>query len=476
MPMVALLPIHNLASAPLRHPWLFGVVALFFASTAPAGAQSSPTAAVDIIVTRQPALLIQVAGEPVVLPVDADGVVERVMNASGELYRTTAAGAYWTRLGRTWLHADRLQGPYVDGVRPPPALAALPPLPDAASPNKNAAPEIYVRRNRTVIVHLTGNLLLDPIGKAGGLHVVNNTDADLFFHGRENRYFLLVGGRWYDTDHLEGTWEPTISLPSAFRDLPADHARGYARVAMPGTREHGAALAEVARLAMRRVSIDRTISVRYHGPPQFEAIPEADVAFATNTTQDVFAAGGLYYACADGVWYLSAAATGPWSVCAIVPDALYATPADHPTHHVTAVVVHPAEEPGAILVGADARYEGWRTVGSRLVHRTWDAGFPPGRIVNGAYFGPYAEGAYLAAEYGNWGRGDWAERRRAARTAAPGSPPAAAVTDATGKAAQDKRWGLSERREHLGTRGDDPAFYGGQKELEERRTGRRGWP
>jgi hypothetical protein len=47
-----------------------------------------------------------------------------------------------------------------------------------------------------------------------------------------------------------------------------------------------------------------------------------------------------YYCCHQAVWYDSAAPTGPWTVCASVPPAIYTLPPSCPSYHVRYVYVY----------------------------------------------------------------------------------------------------------------------------------------
>ena len=50
--------------------------------------------------------------------------------------------------------------------------------------------------------------------------------------------------------------------------------------------------------------------VVYRGSPEFEPIESTTVARATNTDQDMFKVGSLYYMCFQGVWFRSSTASG----------------------------------------------------------------------------------------------------------------------------------------------------------------------
>lgn len=401
-----------------------GLVCLVLAALGPAAgpavAQGALGPPIQVIITKEPARLILVAGDPVYLPADEAKTVLRVANASGPLVRVAASGRFWARAGADWFSADAIEGPYKRGGSPPTAVGS-PADAGGAPADQERVAELYVRTTRAVLIRMPERLKLTAIGPPGGVHTAENAGgADLFFNGRDARYYLLVGGRWQVANQLAGPWTPVEQMPALFAEIPPTDPRGYVLAAIRDTTVYEEAVAAVQRARLERVPIDRTIDVAYAGAPVFEpvGVEGADVAYALNADADVFRAGGVYYACRDGVWFLAAAAEGPWSVCAVVPDALYAIPADHPAHRVTAVRVHPSDESGTLLSIVGPGYDGWHVVDGRVLHETWYGPYPQGVVQDGVYYGPYAHGAYPAPEFGNWGRGDWAERVRKRKEAA----------------------------------------------------------
>ena len=449
---------HNISSGLL----LAGMTLLFMGYwCTPVQAQQFRGARLDVIVTREPAVLVQVAGDPVLIAVDPEGTVGRVANASTPLYQAMESGTYWLRVGSAWHSASELEGPYARTSDVPTALTALGDAAGGVAAPGKKTPTVYVRSRRATLIQLLGDLRFERIGSPGGVHVVEGTDADLFFFGRNGRYYLLAGGRWHSTASLERPWRPADSLPGTFAEIPPDHPRGYVLSAVPDTPERAAAVAEVERVSVHRVPTDQTLDVTYDGEPVFTQVPATNVAYCSNTAFDVFTTGGLYYCCHDGVWYLAATVTGPWSVCAVVPDALYRIPESHPKHRVTSVIVHPTGQPGRLMVGRDLGYEGWRVVDGYVVHQTWYGPFPSGHVRGGVYRGPYDDGEYLAPDYGNWGRKDWATRVH--RRPAPVSPTATAP--APDRRSSERVYGadapdLEERRREIESRGVGKSWLG----------------
>jgi len=65
------------------------------------------------------------------------------------------------------------------------------------------------------------------------------------------------------------------------------------------------------------------------------------MTYAVNTTTPVInVPDASYYAVQNGVWFISANATGPWTVAITVPPTIYSIPPSSPLHYVTYVYVY----------------------------------------------------------------------------------------------------------------------------------------
>src|SRR5262249_4073090 len=104
---------------------------------------------------------------------------------------------------------------------------------------------------------------------------------------------------------------------------------------------------------------------------------------------DVLRIGNVYFLCFQGVWFVSASATGPWVAADKVPNEIYSIPESSPKYHVTYVRVYESS-PGAIVVGYTPGYYGAYVAGGVVV---WGTGY---------YYRPYvAVGAGTVPVY--WG-------------------------------------------------------------------------
>src|SRR5262249_25582694 len=85
-------------------------------------------------------------------------------------------------------------------------------------------------------------------------------------------------------------------------------------------------------------AIDRKkakLEVQYDGEPKFKQIEGTGVEYAVNTAADVLRIKGKYYACDDGVWFVSDTAQGPWVVADSVPmDEIEKIPPSEPDNNM----------------------------------------------------------------------------------------------------------------------------------------------
>jgi len=179
-------------------------------------------------------------------------------------------------------------------------------------------------------------------------------------------------------------------LPEPFGDVHEDSVNGAILSQVAGTRQAREAVLD--NTIPQTAAIDRSdasFSVEYNGSPDFAPIEEINVEYAQNTAAAVFRYGNLYYACDDGVWYVSNSATGSWSVATEVPDAIYKIPTSNAHHNVTYVKVYDVT-PEVVYVGYTPGY-----YGSYYYHGTVVYG-------SGWYYHPWY-GPHYYPRYPTWG-------------------------------------------------------------------------
>jgi hypothetical protein len=411
------------------------------------------TAPPRILFSTTPATLILVNGPPRLQPVEGHGGVSRVANTPFILLRDDAGLRYYLKAGARWVSAPDLPGPWADAASAPPAVAAAgeelatpatqpsaavgapaagapaagapinDDLPEAhaptpgvpAAPARPAPPaaeiapaaadaKIIVSTEPAELVVTTGNAQFTPMPGAGGeLLYASNTASSLFLDQTDRQYYVLLSGRWYAAGSLQGPWQYVAAdhLPRAFAQIPPDSPRADVLPFVAGTAEAREAVldASIPQTASIRRDAGADVSVAYDGEPKFQDVPEsAGVAYALNTPEDVLRVNGRYYCCYQAVWYESAAASGPWTVCASVPQAIYTLPPSCPAYHVRYVNVYDVH-PDYVTCGYLPGYTGTYVYGPTIVYGTgfsypgWfgTTYFPPPCTWGfGAYYDPFA--------------------------------------------------------------------------------------
>jgi hypothetical protein len=111
----------------------------------------------------------------------------------------------------------------------------------------------------------------------------------------------------------------------------------------------------------------------------------------------VFQIDGVYYACADGVWYEAAGPQGPWAVSMKTPPKLEQVPPSNPYYNTRYVEVYSAT-PQVVYVGYTPGYMGAYPWGGTIVYGT---GFyyPP---YYGGWYRPYPATWGFGASYNPW--------------------------------------------------------------------------
>jgi hypothetical protein len=195
-----------------------------------------------------------------------------------------------------------------------------------------------------------------------------------------------------------------LNLPEEFTQIPLEHQRSRVLASVPGTTQAAEAvlLAQVPQTARVSKTVQAPDVVYQGGSPEFTAIEKTTVQRAVNTDKDVLKVGDLYYMCFDGVWFMSRAATGPWSVTGEVPRQIYEIPISSPSHAVTYVTVQESNN-DAVVFATAAAYTGVMIAFGIAV---WGTGYyyPPYIRYGGGYpyYRPYYPTYGFGASYNPW--------------------------------------------------------------------------
>jgi hypothetical protein len=325
------------------------------------------TAPPKIYVRQGPSVLILIDGQPRLQKVQETNLM-RVINSPAVLVLETDTGNYFLQGDGYWMTASSLQGVWSKATNPPASLATVVEL-EATPEGENAsgtAPgpsnvpsEVIVSTEPAELVQLNGEAQFSPINGTQLLYV-KNTDSDLFMRLPDQRYYVLLSGRWFSAPSFDGPWTLIAgsALPADFSRIPGGNPKAAVLASVPGTPQ--ARDAVVAAQVPQTATVDRKkakFTATYDGEPQFKPIEGTDMSYAANSPNDIISVGGKYYAVSDGVWFVSDSPLGPWTVCDFVPPKIYSIPPTSPLYHVRYVYVYDST-PNFVYVGYTPGYFG----------------------------------------------------------------------------------------------------------------------
>jgi len=354
-----------------------------------------------IFVRKNPAVLILVDGKPILQKIP-DTSFMRVINTPALMVTDSASSRYFLRGEGYWMTAASVEGSWSKAANPPGALASLLEPGEESAPGAVIPPEVIVSTEPAELIQIDGDAQFSPIDGTRLLYLTN-TDSDVFMSLPQQRYYVLLSGRWFSSPGLEGPWAfvPGSALPLDFARIPGGHPKSAVLASVPGTPE--AREAVVAAQVPQTATVDRRkaeFTATYDGEPQFKTIDGTEMAYATNSPDDIIRARGKYYAVKDGVWFVAESPRGPWSVCDYVPPEIYSIPPTVPVYHVKYVHVYDST-PDWVYTGYTPGYFGafiWDDVvvyGTGYHYPCWYGDF---------YYGcPWTWG--FGFHYGYWGGG-----------------------------------------------------------------------
>ncbi|PWT96607.1 MAG: hypothetical protein C5B52_15330 [Bacteroidetes bacterium] len=417
-----------------------------------------------IFYSSNSAVLLIVDSIPVMVPIDKTKL-EFVANANWDLFYDKSKKDYYLLVESIWMTAKEFKGPWKQTQTLPKDMSKLPTgqnfdevikmIPPESSAS---APEIFFSNKPAELIQLKGAPVYSKIPGTQLLYVTN-TENDLFVDNSNQRYYILLSGRWFSSKAFSGPWTYAGNdLPKDFSKIPKDSPKANVLASVPGTVEAADAilLAQVPTTAIvNKADAEAKVKVNYDGgEPKFAKIEKTNMEYATNTQEKVIKVGDMYYLCFQAVWFMSTKPNGPWKVADTVPDEIYKIPSDSPVYNVTYVTQTNATSTtvesnttagyfGAFIIGVGvgaciAYGTGWYyppyyywgpgmmypiyrpwpcTYGAGYVYNPWTGGYAGGRRVYGPY-GAAGTSAWYNPATGRYGRSASVQGWYGGRTAA----------------------------------------------------------
>jgi hypothetical protein len=354
----------------------------------------------QFIFSITPAVLALIDGAPVLRP-SADKL-QKVINTRSMILFDPHKKMYYLALLDGWMEAERVDGQWSPAKHEPTkdlnkilraaqAAGENQPLGNPEQSLKDAIedgqlPTVYVMTSPAELLVTQGQPEYASI-LGTNLQYVTNTGSDIFLDSTNQTYYILSAGRWFQSSSLQtgGGWSyvPASSLPGDFARIPSYSPKACVLVSVPGTPQAKEAI--IANSIPQTATITRAaakLTVTYDGAPDFQPIQGTPLTYAVNTpTPVIYVPGSNYYAVQNGVWFLSANPTGPWTVATSVPPVIYAIPPNSPVHYVTYVQVY-GSTPSVVYVGYTPGYYGTVVSSDNVVVYGTGYYYPP-------YIGPY---------------------------------------------------------------------------------------
>jgi hypothetical protein len=268
-------------------------------------------------------------------------------------------------------------------------------------------PVVYMETQPTELIVVSGQPNYDPIPNTQLLYVTNTTGRVFKDIDNQNTY-VLIAGRWFRAASTAGPWQyvPAASLPPDFAKIPDESAMENVKASVPGTPQ--AQEAVIANSIPQTASVKRNSQIAkpitFDGAPQLKPIEGTTLQYVANaSTPIIMTAPYAYYACQSGIWFSSAAMTGPWTVAAWVPASIYTIPPSSPLYNLTYVQIY-SSTPSVVYVGYTPGYTGAIITNGIVVYGT---GYAYSPWIGSVWYGPpvtYGYGVNMAyTPWTGWG-------------------------------------------------------------------------
>jgi hypothetical protein len=349
----------------------------------------------DIIYRDQPALLIMIDGDPVMRKIE-NSPYQAVINTPYPLLLDTKKKIYYLNAGKNvWYQAKKPTGPYDYIANPPSDIAKMVDQSEMEDSDEivtaENAPEIVARTGPAELIVTEGVAEFKPL--VDDLLVITNSASDIFMHVSEQKYYIVLSGRWFQSSSMQGPWAfvKSDALPAAFLQIPADSSQADSRVYIAGTDEAREAVMDAQIPQTAAVNKGRVeIEVSYDGDPRFDSIKGSQLEYAENTASTVLKSGKQYYLVEDAVWYVGPSPTGPWDVAESRPDEVDTIPPESPVYNVKYVYIYETT-PEVVYVGYTPGYTGSYVYHTTIVYGT------------GWYYRPWVSPYYYYPHQATWG-------------------------------------------------------------------------
>ena len=375
-----------------------------------------------IIFSDTKAMLVYIDGQPRYVAVSGTPY-QRVLNTR-PLILKDSRGSLYLHLFDGWMQAASIAGPWTVLPKAPAELESAKKkvgnsvpvdlMEGQADPEKKEpkptlakdAPGIVVATEPTELVVTEGAPKFTNIPDTA-LTYVENTTGHIFRHATQQKIYVLISGRWFQSSTLAGPWEfvPGGKLPPDFKNIPDDSPKENVKASIPDTpqAQEAAIAASIPQTAIVKRSEAKLTAPVFDGQPQLKPIDGTSLQYVVNASLPIIQVdANNFYAVENGVWFRSASLKGPWTVTDAVPASIYSIPPSSPVHYVTYVRVYSSNK-DTVTAGYTAGYQGSCTTHGSGVVVVYGTGYHYTPWMGAMWFGPPVTYGYgVAITYTPW--------------------------------------------------------------------------
>lgn len=327
-----------------------------------------------IFFSKKPTILLQTEGPPQLAEASKESL-EFVFNANYPLFFDKTGSTYYLFDGTGWKKGKEVNGSWSFTASLPASIVNLAKdsnwvhlstmIPAPKGPTAKT-PDVFYADQPAELILFEGEPTYKAISGTA-LKYATNTDSDIFLSTTDKKYYFLAAGRWFSAGNLNGPWAyATDKLPADFRKIPANNPAAAVLPFVPGTDQAKDAvlIAQIPVTAtVNTAEAAKRVKITYAGEPQFKPIDSTSLFYAVNTTEKVIKVSNTeYYACVNGVWFVSGNPNGPWKTATSIPASIYQMPPSSPVYNVT-YVTQVVTSPTTVQASYTSGYTGVFIVG-----------------------------------------------------------------------------------------------------------------
>ncbi|WP_432719525.1 hypothetical protein R0381_000347 [Jeongeupia wiesaeckerbachi] len=203
----------------------------------------------------------------------------------------------------------------------------------AGQPVKNDPPAIIYSNRPAMLVMIDGEPALRSAG--GKLMRVVNTSALLVLDEASGNYYMWAVERWYQAKSVTGPWQVASHPPTdELNPLRESLLKANKIDPMSGKSANGESAFDPNVVPAIYVATKPTELLQSKGDPQYAPIPDTQLLYMSNSSNDVFVQVGSQqlYVLISGRWFTASKIDGPWQYVPgdKLPADFARIPANHP--------------------------------------------------------------------------------------------------------------------------------------------------